>query len=206
MTTHERAGASEPRCDKTGVGPLAATWQRVESRLVAALEELAERFVDPRDAYTDADGAPWLALGGLGPAGRGGTPLVTEQQLTEVREQCRQLALRNEFAINGLENRISYIVGRGHTYRAAAKKRIAQPAFLTEQAQDFLDEFLWLNRWPQRQPELLRRRDRDGEAFVRLFTDHAGMTRLRFVEPGAVTTPPAWRSEPACSLGIRTEP
>ncbi len=45
----------------------------------------------------------------------------TRPQLAEIRDQCRALAVSNEFAINGHENRISYIVGSGHSYRVLAK-------------------------------------------------------------------------------------
>lgn len=191
-------------------GPAAAprvpTWTRVERRLVEALEELADRFVDPRDAYDDGEGAAWISLGAADGAGRAPAVFVTEQQLAEVRAQCRALAATNEFAINGHENRVSYIVGRGHTYRATNKKDATAPAALAASVQAFLDEFLRINRWHSRQPEIVRRRDRDGEVFLRLFTAPDGMTRLRFVEPGNVTTPPHWHSDPAASFGIRTEP
>jgi hypothetical protein len=48
--------------------------------------------------------------------------------------------------------------------------------------------------------------DRDGEAFLRFFVEGDGMTRVRFVEPDQVTTPPARASDPAASFGIQTEP
>ena len=51
-----------------------------------------------------------------------GIPFADEQQLAQIRDQCRALAVANEFAINGHENRISYIVGSGHVYRAVAKQ------------------------------------------------------------------------------------
>ena len=50
-----------------------------------------------------------------------------ERELADARAQCRRLAVTNEFAINGHENRISYIVGAGHQagfqLRAAARVR-----------------------------------------------------------------------------------
>ena len=49
-------------------------------------------------------------------------PFRNEQELAAIREQCRTLAVANEFAINGHENRISYIVGSGHVYRAVAAR------------------------------------------------------------------------------------
>ena len=52
----------------------------------------------------------------------GGTAGVVfdQTQLAEIRGQCRALAAGNAFAINGHENRISYIVGSGHSYRVLA--------------------------------------------------------------------------------------
>lgn len=189
----------------TNVDNMGSAWKRVENRLFEALEELADRFVDPCEAINDVDGTPWLAIG-ASDAGRNGSPLGSEQQLAEVRGQCRQLAANNEFAINGHENRISYIVGRGHTYRATVKKGVEADTNLVAEAQAFLDEFLWINKWQHRQQEFVRRRDRDGEVFIRLFTAADGMSRIRFVEPASVTTPPEWQTDRACSLGIRTEP
>ena len=49
-------------------------------------------------------------------------PFRNEQELAAIRDQCRTLAVANEFAINGHENRISYIVGSGHAYRATATR------------------------------------------------------------------------------------
>jgi hypothetical protein len=48
-----------------------------------------------------------------GPAGgaAAGMPFANEQELAQIRDQCRALAVGNEFAINGHKNRISYIVG-----------------------------------------------------------------------------------------------
>ena len=45
------------------------------------------------------------------------------------------------------------------------------------------------NHWQQRQQEIVRRVDRDGEAFLRFFVDRAGITRVRFIEPDQVATP-----------------
>ncbi len=101
----------------------------LERRLLEAFDELWNGFVDPAEAIYDADGLRWnlLAVGGqaFSPSRGGRAPLAPfagEEQLAEIRMQCRALAVENEFAINGHENRISYIVGSGHSYRASAKK------------------------------------------------------------------------------------
>ena len=113
----------------------------------------------------------------------------TEQTLRELRDQCRRLAATNEFAINGHENRISYIVGPGHSYRAAVCKGMDAPDDVPMQVQKVLDEFEHENRWQLRQQEIVRRIDRDGEAFLRFFVDRDGLTRVRFIEPDQVATP-----------------
>src|SRR5262249_6381560 len=144
-----------------------------ENRLFEAFDALWDDFVDPRDAYADADGAWWLPVGaGLSGSPRNGGAL-NEETLGGVSSQCRALADANEFAINGHENRISYIVGAGHSYRAAVCKGMeTSPGMdgsmdVAMQVQSLLDEFMEENRWHQRQQEIVRRIDRDGEAFLR---------------------------------------
>jgi capsid protein len=178
----------------------------LESRLLEAFDSLWDDFVDPRDAYFDPDGGWWPAVASAtGRTTRRGDGPFDEQALRELREQCRRLAATNEFAINGHENRISYIVGAGHSYRAAVCKGMEAPADVPMQVQKLLDEFLDENRWQARQQEIVRRVDRDGEAFLRLFVDAAGMTRVRFIEPDQIATPTALAADPAASFGIQTD-
>jgi capsid protein len=141
------------------------------------------------------------------------------------------LALENEFAINGHENRISYIIGPGHTYRAVPNKSVSATAgrapsaadgrssaadsstlghfdssTLARDVQHILDAFLTQSRWHSRQQESVRRRDRDGEAFLRFFTAPDGTLRVRFVEPDQIYTPPEQAGNAAARLGILTDP
>jgi lambda family portal protein len=125
--------------------------------------------------------------------------------LRELRAECRVLAASNEFAINGHENRISYLVGSGHTYRAEIRKGSAADSGLAGQVQGVLDAFLRENKWQRRQQEIVRRLDRDGEAFLRYFVDRDGCTRVRFVEPDQILTPSARVGDPAASFGILTD-
>ncbi|MHB1033221.1 MAG: phage portal protein [Pirellulales bacterium] len=182
-------------------------WERLQRRLVEAYEQLWDDFVDPREALWDADGSRWLALGAEnepGQTARGA--FANAQEHREIRQQCRALALSNEFAINGHENRISYIVGSGHTYRATARKGVAVPPGLADEVQRVLDAFLKENQWHKRQQEIVRRRDRDGEAFLRLFVGPDGTTRVRFVEPGQVAAPDRLAGDLSASFGIQTDP
>lgn len=187
-----------------------ALTEQLNRRLSEAWQSLWDNFVDPREAFTD-DGHPWTALGSFATGGPSTLPFTTEQEHAELRNQCRLLAVENEFAINGHENRISFLVGDGHTYRATLKKHsgsmgtAADPS-LTAEAQAVLDEFIAENRWHRRQQEIVRRCDRDGEVFLRFFVDARGLTRVRFVEPLLIATPRELAGEASHSFGIQTEP
>lgn len=189
-----------------GTGGSENTMAALERRLQEACDELWNRFVDPMDAYLDDDGLPWIPLGD-GPATYQPPrpPLVTEQDLALIRAQCRVLAVGNEFAINGHENRVNYIVGSGHSYRATLKKHASAPQELAARVQAVLERFLRANRWHRRQQELVRRCDRDGEAFIRFFPVADGGMQLRFIEPDQVRTPPELVDDPAAAFGILTD-
>jgi len=184
---------------------------RVEKRLMEAFDELWDTFVDPADAYFDGDGTPWDRIGQASAhATPAGAPFTTEEQLAQIRNQCRTLASTNEFAINGHENRISYIVGSGHVYRVTPKPGYAADelaaAELAGEVQQVVDAFVRINKWHQRQQEIVRRKDRDGECFLRFFTAPDGTTRIRFVEPAQVSTPPELSADRNAGFGIRTDP
>jgi capsid protein len=181
-----------------------ARWNAMQRRLLEAFDELWDSFVDPSDAVYDVDGSSWSRLAGLPGQATATLPFSDEQQLGQIRDQCRALAVSNEFAINGHENRISYIVGSGHAYRAVAKAgRAAEP--LAQEVQTVLDEFVRLNHWHQRQQEIVRRKDRDGECFLRLFPAADGILRLRFVEPAQVATPSDRTGDLSIRFGVQTE-
>jgi hypothetical protein len=178
----------------------------VEGRLIEIFDALWDDLVDPREAYADPDGGWWLPVGGrtdLSPFHGGAA--VNEQMLGELRMQCRALAATNEFAINGHENRISYIVGPGHSYRAAVCKGADALLDTAMQVQKLIHDFAHENRWQLRQQEIVRRIDRDGEAFLRFFVDRDGMTRVRFIEPEQVVTPPGLATDPSASFGIQAD-
>jgi capsid protein len=179
----------------------------MERRLMEAFDELWDGFVDPTEAVCDSDGMFWNRLGdGLcGGGGATGIPFGDEQQLAAIRDQCRTLAILNEFAINGHENRISYIVGSGHVYRAVARRNQHADTLVAE-VQTVIDEFLRVNHWRKRQQEIVHRKDRDGECFLRLFAAQDGTTRVRFVEPGQVATPSERMSDPSARFGVQTDP
>ena len=188
--------------------------RRLELRLTEAFDDLWDNYVDSRDSLYDDDGTRWSLLGsGNSPGGTSTAgPMISQHQLAEIRMQCRGLAVANEFAINAIENRISYIVGSGHRYRAVTRElpkpgeRNERTEELCRRTQNFIDEFIEINNWHDRQQEIIRRGDRDGEVFLRLFTDPHGMTLVRFVEPDQVFTPADRTDDPAATLGIHCSP
>jgi len=186
---------------------MTASEERLEQRLSEACDALWDQFVDPSEAYVDDDGMWWNVVSTEGHAGRSpSVPFANVEQLAEIRQQNRRLAATNAFAINGIENRISYIVGVGHHYRASVRKGVDAPAHFEMDVQKVLDEFIYENAWQSRQQEIVRRMDRDGEVFLRYFVDTRGITRIRFVEPDQIQTPKELANYPAASFGIQTEP
>jgi len=186
--------------------PAGRRLSRLEQHLIETFEDLWDNYVDPAEAMVDADGTRWSELGGGRLAGTAsGVPFATEQQLREIRDQCRALAASNEFAINGHENRISYVVGSGHAYRVTARAKSEDAAALAREVQGLVDEFVRVNQWHKRQQEIVRRRDRDGEVFLRLFAAPDGTARVRFVEPSQVAAPQRLSGDPSASFGVRTD-
>src|SRR5262245_48243339 len=114
----------------TTVSPL----DRLATQLRETYGDWWGALVDPREPYSD-DGQAWLPLAGTDSAGFSQLAPANESQLADVRCQCRRLALENEFAINGHENRVSYIVGPGHTYRATVRKGQQAPPELVADVQ-----------------------------------------------------------------------
>jgi len=157
-----------------------------QSRFLESTLDLWDRLVRDEEML-DFDGR--LTVGqNYGPTWSAGLAYTTESQLTEIRNQSRHLVLTNEFAINAVENRVSYIVGDGHTYKIVAKAGMEPPDELLEEVDKVVAAFIERNRWHTRQQECLRRWDRDGEVFLRLFETESGLD-VRFIEPELVSTP-----------------
>ncbi len=202
---NDRPAGNRAAKDDDGRSHHSGPMQRLQQHLLEAFDELWNTFVDPAEPYYDGDSIGWIPLGGNQP-GTAAAPFTNEQQLAEIRNQCRRLAAGNEFAINGHENRISYIVGTGHSYRVTPKPDRQVPERLLTQVQEVIAQFVRTNRWHRRQQEIVRRRDRDGEAFLRFFLGADGITRIRFVEPDQVSTPAEHAPDAAADFGIQTDP
>lgn len=163
-------------------------------------------FVDPREALLGPDGEMWDAVGSAGSRIGGLTwPIYrNERELTRMRDECRMLGHCNPFARNGHENRISYLVGWGHTYTVESKPDAdATPAQIAE-VKAAIDAFLKANTWGNRQQEILLRFDRDGDVFLRYFAPPDGILRVRFIEPEMIRAPKD--AKPNQSYGVETDP
>ena len=158
-----------------------------QTRFLESTLDLWDRLVRDEEML-DFDGN--LTLGNnYGPTWSAGLAYTTESQLNEIRNQSRQLALSNEFCINAIENRISYVIGEGHAYKIVAKAGMEPPEDLIARVDQVVTAFIARNLWHQRQQECMRRWDRDGEAFLRWFETPEGLS-IRFVEPELIATPP----------------
>jgi hypothetical protein len=199
--------------------------EAADARATAFLESLAEyhremelresaadpyaNYVDPADAYRDADGT-WMPIGGAGKSNASQSPMdwngfVNEQQLQFARESCRRMFTYSEHVVNGHRNRVHYIIDTGHTYTAApcdGEKGVDAKA--VKETQKWVDEFRKENDWFAHQCEFQLRLDRDGEVFRRKFKDADGMLRVEFIEPWQVTDPPA--PDANTEFGIECEP
>jgi capsid protein len=173
-----------------------------ERKMMEATTELVANYVDPEDRYC-VNGEWW---GGVCNNNGGESSAIdTQEQLDAIRCKTRQLADTNEFAIGGQENRVNYIVGTGHTYQATAKPNTDVSEQTLANVQVVVDEFLKANNWSVRQREIQWRKDRDGECFLRFFVDsETNAIRVRFVEPGQVSTPSGDQRDNA-TFGIVTD-
>jgi len=114
-------------------------------------------------------------------------PFNTEEGLAEIRNRSRTICMMNPYAINLVENRVSYIVGDGLNISAINKDE--EDTTDLDDVDTTLDDFRKMQDFDELEQEVVRRADRDGEVFLRRFPMPDGTTEIRFVEPGDVSTP-----------------
>lgn len=111
--------------------------------------------------------------------------------LKSIRDYSRKQAQYNPYAMCAIENRCSYICGRGFGYKVVPKdgKDTPEVFYLCSLAQKVIDQFHSSQRWSEKEHECVARCDRDGEAFQRFFHVGNGLTQVRFIEPEWVRGP-----------------
>ena len=116
---------------------------------------------------------------------------INEIELRQIRARTRVFGQTNPYAIGAGRNRTAYTVGSGHTYKVLPRDPDHADAKMLEDCRKVLDDFRKRNKWSKRQKETVRRLDRDGERFLRLFVDEdRGELNVRFVEPLEIQNPP----------------
>ena len=176
--------------------------KRLEKSLMESFLQWDDTTIDSMEPYRDANGECWQPIAVIPRTGKQNATF-DETCLASLREQSRNLFLSNEFAINAIENRINYIIGVGHKYHAIPTEETDRE--LASHVQDCLDRFCDDNHWSRRHQEIIRRQDRDGEVFLRFFTNPNGETRIRFVEPEQVSCPNNYQKEWNHSFGIHAD-
>lgn len=177
---------------------------KLKSELLESIYHQDSGSIDPLEPHYDVDGRFWSLLGNMRQSQGSISPVTNETFFNEIRNQSRMLALSNEFAINAFENRINYTIGSGHRYHAIPED--VHDTIIIKEVHEIIEEFQFENQWSKRHKEIVRRMDRDGEVFIRLFPIHNGPLKIRFIEPEQIATPQKFSPFPDHSLGIHTAP
>ncbi len=131
---------------------------------------------------------------------------INWQEARLIWQQSRRQAAFNPFALNILENRVSYIIGTGFKYQVHPRKNRQANPKLAARAQDIIDEFQDRHDWPATEAQTCFRTDRDGETFQRIFDVGHGRAEARFVEPEYVRGEEGETKDGYDSFGIVTDP
>jgi capsid protein len=191
--------------------------QQAVNRLKLAEDccEMFDRLVDMSDiASFDAATGGKTAIPGMTDMGTaysralvfpGATAFayINELELRQIRAAARVFGQTNPYAIGAARNRVAYTVGSGHTYMVLPRAPGSADKELLDDCRRVLDDFRKRNQWNKRQQETIRRLDRDGERFLRLFVDEdRGELNVRFVEPLEVQNPPDRSAADGVYFGI----
>ncbi|MDO4587372.1 MAG: phage portal protein [Planctomycetia bacterium] len=172
-----------------------------EDKLYQLLEHYISQYVNSDEMLYDSPGQ-WLPMQN-DTTMSSNTKLFSEMFFEQIRNESRNLYFHNPYAINAIENRISFVIGKGHKYHVIPNNE--QSVNLAKITQEIIDDFLDKNHWLKRQKEIMRRKDRDGEVFLRYFVNGNGETTIRFVEPEHVKTPNNVHLNYTTDLGINTK-
>jgi hypothetical protein len=181
--------------------------KQMESLVMSPLKGMVkflESCLSDLETPCNDDGEQWYRLA-PGYAGVNGVcsvvPYCDETSLDLVRSVGRRL-VRNPFGNNAYQNRISYVVGWGHTYTISARAGEDVSEEQLSEHQNWIHEWLKANKWCHRQQTNMLRRDRDGEALLRKFRTADGLA-VRYIEPEMLRSPVGRQD---IRYGIETDP
>jgi hypothetical protein len=151
------------------------------------------------------DGDPgWLPIGSSS-ARRHGTNFPfyqTEQQLSLLRDLSRIVVGTNNNAAGILRGYTAFVIGTGYATKVSVRPGTGDAGKAADaRVTAFLDRWAALNNWSERQQEVGRRTERDGDGVLRLFADD-GWLKARHVWPEQLTQPPGTSFE-EYGFGIR---
>lgn len=170
------------------------TTEKRKDPLVESIELLTRWF--------DRDDFPgWVPIEAMLRPEDSSVPYSSEHDLSVIRDEARFYAQAHPFAISAIENRTSYVVGTGHTYKLRPRPGASVEQATLEKIEREILNFQEENEWFARQAEIQRRLDRDGEVFLRFFVVD-GRLLVRFVEPEQVAAPSTNRE---AQYGIETD-
>lgn len=130
---------------------------------------------------------------------------LTQGQLDLFRSYARYLYETNVWADGALNGLADYVIGRGYDYYAQPRKHARADKGLLRMVNKHLEDVFNRAEWWELEREFYIRPQRDGDAFLRLFPQEDGITKMRAVEPEQVRYP-LKDSDPAWSFGILTDP
>ena len=177
-----------------------------------SLVDPLEKFIDPNDDFTY-----WYPVNSFNRSSRTSNtsgladPLLHGSfDYTRMRQRGRVLALRNEYAINIIENMINFVVGKGLAYLAVTKPTLSQKKKSNDRqfnrlevVQQVIDDFIFENDWDELEQELVKRSIRDGEFFLMFFPQVDGTMVVRTIEPEEIFTPDTLTNDKSVSFGIK---
>lgn len=128
--------------------------------------------------------------------------IATLEELEAAVALSQRLVTENPNGVALMRGLTSFVVGCGPSIKLVAQEEGREPdPTLVADATGVLKRFMKANRFPSKVREMLRRRHRDGDLFLRLYPDE--ITRVRFVNAHQVR-PPSDGTE-AWSWGILTD-
>ena len=165
----------------------AKTQRLAQERVLAMMESVG------REPVAD-DSGRWFPLGMNG-------NIIDEPRRSDLRTQARQMVHTNPYARNLLRLLEVYVAGSGLTLNVTATEPDAVDVATLRRAGLLWQHFLRCNTKHFSFRETARRTWRDGECFVRLYTQPQWPPTVRYIDPECIGSP----DDPTVAAGIITD-
>lgn len=156
-------------------------------------------------AFPTYNGMPLIPIFGPDQRPEKNQTLRTQADHDRARNSARIIGEKNPNGIALVERLMDYNVGRGSTTEVHSVIEDEEPPKrLTKKIRKFLKDFRKTNKWRDKQREMVKRLNTDGEFFLRFFPHPDGIVRVRFVEPSEVRPPAGQSDDGPWSYGVYT--